>query len=147
MDTSYKIPDHVDPDMISAGQAVVRDGGTELLVDIGRRATEPSPLDTIPYLELIAVDPAYKAWCEQKTLNFAGPAWAALAGDMAVQVDRLEALRSIAVPTLVIVGEQDDGFVPQSQRHGGRDSWRNSRRHPRRWSLPAVRGAATSGGP
>ena len=38
MDTSHKCPDHVDPDMIAAGQAVVRDGGTELLVDIGRRS-------------------------------------------------------------------------------------------------------------
>ena len=115
MDTSHKIPDHVDPDMIAAGQAVVREGGTELLVEIGRKATEPSPLDTLPYLEMIAADPAYKAWSEQKTLNFAGPAWAALAGDMAAQADRLDALRSVAVPTLVIVGELDDGFLAQSK--------------------------------
>lgn len=115
MDTSHKIPDHVDPDMISAGQSVVREGGTELLVEIGRKATEPSPLDTLPYLEMIAADPAYKAWSEQKTLNFAGPAWAALAGDMATQTDRLDALGSVSVPTLVIVGELDDGFLTQSK--------------------------------
>jgi pimeloyl-ACP methyl ester carboxylesterase len=115
MDTSHRIPDHVDPEMIAAGQAVVRDGGTELLVEIGDRATEPGPLDTLPYLEMIAADPAYKAWARQKTLNFAGPAWAALAGDMATQEDRLDALRSVAVRTLVIVGELDDGFVAQSK--------------------------------
>jgi len=114
MDTSHKMLDHVDADMVAAGQAVVRDGGTELLVEIGRRATEPSPLDTLPYLRMVAEDSAYKAWSEQKTLNFAGPAWAALAGDMAVQEDRLDALRGLTIPTLVIVGEQDDPFVKQS---------------------------------
>jgi pimeloyl-ACP methyl ester carboxylesterase len=114
MDTSHKMLDHVDADMVAAGQAVVRDGGTQLLVDIGRRATEPGPLDTIPYLEMCAADPAYKAWSEDKTLNFTGPAWAALAGDMAVQEDRLDALARLTMPTLVIVGAQDDPFVKQS---------------------------------
>ncbi len=114
MDTSHTLPDHVDADTIALGQAVVRDGGTELLVEIGRKATEPSPLDTLPYLAMIAADPAYKAWSEQKTLNFTGPAWAALAGDMAAQEDRLDALATVAVPTLVICGEQDDGFMKQS---------------------------------
>lgn len=119
MDTSHKIPDHIQPDMVAAGQAVVRDGGTQLLVDIGRRATEPSPLDTLPYLALIANDESYKAWTEQKTLNFQGEAWAALAGEMAVQPDRLPALGGITVPTLVIVGEQDDGFLEQSKAMAG----------------------------
>ncbi|MBA2608988.1 MAG: alpha/beta hydrolase, partial [Actinobacteria bacterium] len=90
MDTSHKLPDHVNADTIALGQQVVRDGGTELLVEIGRNATEPSPLDTLPYLRMIEADPAYKAWSEQKTLNFTGPAWAALAGDMAAQEDRLD---------------------------------------------------------
>ncbi len=114
MDTSHKLPDHIDHDMVAAGQAVVRDGGTQLLVDIGRRSTEPSPLDTLPYIELCQADPAHKAWSDSKTLNTAGPAWAALAGDVAAQADRLESLRSVAVPTLVICGEQDHGFMKQS---------------------------------
>jgi pimeloyl-ACP methyl ester carboxylesterase len=114
MDTSHKIPDHVDPTMIAAGQQVVRDGGTELLVEIGKKSTEPGPLDTIPYIEMCKADPAFKAWSDYKTLSFTGPAWAALAGDMATQADRLEQLGSLTMPTLVIVGEMDDGFVKQS---------------------------------
>ena len=114
MDTSHKMPDHVDASMIAAGQQVVRDGGTELLVEIGKGATEPGPLDTIPYLEMCKADPAYKAWSDYKTLQFTGPAWAALAGDMATQEDRLEQLRALTMPTLVIVGEMDDGFMKQS---------------------------------
>ena len=114
MDTSHKMPDHVDADMVAAAQQVVRDGGTELLVEIGSKSTEPSPLDTIPYIEMCKADPAYKAWSDQKTLNFTGPAYAALAGDMATQDDRLDALASLTMPTLVIVGEMDDGFLKQS---------------------------------
>jgi pimeloyl-ACP methyl ester carboxylesterase len=114
MDTSHKLPDHVDPTMIEAGQAVVRDGGTELLVEIGKRSTEPGALDTIPYLEMCAADPAYKAWSDDKTLNFTGPAWVGLSGDMAAQEDRLERLATLTMPTLVIVGELDDGFYKQS---------------------------------
>ena len=114
MDTSHKLPDHVNPDMIAAAQQVVRDGGTELLVEIGSRSTEPSPLDTIPYLEMCAADPAYKAWSDYKTLNFTGPAYAALAGAMASQADRIEQLATLAMPALVIVGEMDDGFIKQS---------------------------------
>jgi pimeloyl-ACP methyl ester carboxylesterase len=114
MDTSHKLPDHVDPSMVEAGQAVVRDGGTELLVEIGKKATEPGPLDTIPYIEMCKADPAFKAWSDYKTLQFAGPAWAALSGDIAVQEDRLDALASLTMPTLVIVGEMDDGFYKQS---------------------------------
>jgi pimeloyl-ACP methyl ester carboxylesterase len=114
MDTSHKLPDHVDPTMIEAGQQVVRDGGTELLVEIGKKSTEPGPLDTIPYIEMCKADPAYKAWSDDKTLQFTGPAWAALAGDMAAQVDRLDQLATLTMPTLVVVGELDDGFFKQS---------------------------------
>jgi len=114
MDTSHKLPDHVDASMVAAGQQVVRDGGTELLVEIGKKSTEPGPLDTIPYIEMCQADPAFKAWSDYKTLQFTGPAWAALAGDMAVQEDRLEQLATLTMPTLVVVGEMDDGFAKQS---------------------------------
>jgi pimeloyl-ACP methyl ester carboxylesterase len=118
MDTSHKLPDHVDPTMIEAGQQVVRDGGTELLVEIGKRSPEPGPLDTIPYIEMCKADPAYKAWSDDKTLQFTGPAWAALAGDMAAQEDRLDQLATLTMPVLVIVGEMDDGFYKQSVAMG-----------------------------
>jgi pimeloyl-ACP methyl ester carboxylesterase len=114
MDTSHVRPDHVDPETIKVGQQVVRDGGTELLVEIGRRSTEPSPLDTVPYIEMCKADPAYKAWSDYKTLNFAGPAWVGLVGDISSQADRLDDLRKLSMHTLVIVGEQDDGFLKQS---------------------------------
>ena len=114
MDTSHKLPDHVDASMVAAGQQVVRDGGTELLVEIGKKSTEPGPLDTIPYIEMCKADPAFKAWSDYKTLQFSGAAWAALAGDMATQDDRLEQLATLTMPTLVVVGEMDDGFAKQS---------------------------------
>lgn len=86
-----------------------------MLVELGRMSTEPDPLATPAFLRMAAEDPSYVRFCENKTLAFEGAAWAALAGDIATQDDRLDALRSIAVPTLVIVGEQDAGFIAQSR--------------------------------
>jgi pimeloyl-ACP methyl ester carboxylesterase len=115
MDTSYKIPDSVDPDMIAAGQAVVRDGGIELLVSIQDAVEGPNPLDTPAYLRMIAADPDYAAFSRRKTLATSSAGWVGLAGDMGAQADRLDALRDITVPTLVIVGEEDAGFMDQSR--------------------------------
>lgn len=113
MDTSHGVPDGIDADTVAAGQAVVRDGGTALLVEIGSRSGGSSPLDTRPYLELCAADPAHKAWSDHKTLNFAGAAWAGFAGDMVNQPDRLDGLRALTMPALVIVGAEDTPFVNQ----------------------------------
>lgn len=113
MDTSHKIPDSVDPEMIATAQQIVRDGGTELLVQIQDGADGPGPLDTAAHIKLCAENPEYAAWSRSKTLNTAAQAWVGLAGNMATQADRLGALAAVAVPTLVIVGEQDAGFIDQ----------------------------------
>ena len=67
----------------------MRDGGTALLVELGRMSTEPDPLRHAAFLRMAAEDPSYRRFCENKTLAFEGAAWAALAGDMATQDDRL----------------------------------------------------------
>jgi pimeloyl-ACP methyl ester carboxylesterase len=115
MDTSHGMPAGIDEGTVAAGQAVVRDGGTALLVEIGKKSTEPGPLDTRPYLELCAKDPAYKAWSDYKTLSFEDAAWIGYAGDMVAYPDRLEGLRSLTMPTLVIVGAEDTPFLRQSE--------------------------------
>lgn len=113
MDTSHWMPAGVDPDTVALGQQVVRDGGTELLVEIGKKSTEPGVLDTRPYIELCAKDPAHKAWSDYKTLTFEDAAWIGYVGDMVAYPDRLDSLRSLTMPTLVILGEEDLPFVQQ----------------------------------
>jgi pimeloyl-ACP methyl ester carboxylesterase len=114
MDTSHTRPDRVEPAAAALGQQVVRQGGTALLVEI-QKSAGPSPTETAAHLRMIAADPAYDEWSTSKTLAMAGAAWAGLVDDIVDQPDRLDALRSLDVPTLVIAGEQDLGFLPQSR--------------------------------
>lgn len=113
MDTSHWMPAGIDAETVAVGQQIVRDGGTQLLVDIGKKSTEPGPLDTRPYLEMCAKDPAYKAWSEYKTLTFEDAAWIGYVESMVTCPDRLESLRSLTMPTLVILGAEDIPFTQQ----------------------------------
>lgn len=113
MDTSHHMPAGVDADTVAAGQQAVRDGGTALLVEIGKKSTEPGVLDTRPYIEMCERDPAYKAWSDHKTLTFEDAAWIGFVGDMVGHPDRLDSLRSLTMPTLVILGAEDLPFEQQ----------------------------------
>lgn len=112
MDTSHVRPDKVEPQAVSLGIDIVRQGGTALLVEI-QRAAGPSATDTPAHLRMIAADPAYAEFSTGKTLATHGPAWVGLVRDIVDQEDRLPLMGSIQLPTLVIAGEQDDGFVVQ----------------------------------
>lgn len=114
MSTSHAMPEQIPPELIALAQALVREGGTELLIETARLNPEPSPLDTLPYLELIAADPSHKAWSDYKLRNMAASAYAALADDIVGQRDRIDALKSLTMPTLVVVGEYDHVFLDQS---------------------------------
>lgn len=114
MDTSHTRPDRVEPAAAELGQQVVRQGGTALLVEL-QKSAGPSPTETAAHLRMIAEDPSYDEWSTSKTLAMAAAAWAGLVRDIVEQPDRLDRLKSLHVPTLVIVGEQDLGFLPQSR--------------------------------
>lgn len=115
MDTSHGPPEGLDPDLIETGRQIVLDGGMPLLVDILRR-TEDGPLSSPADLRVRAERPGYVEWTEQKLLESSPAMWRAMTTEMVTQADRLEQLRALDLPTLVIVGEQDTGFVAASER-------------------------------
>ena len=100
MDTSHGRPDGLDPALVAIGEAAARAGGLRALL-AGREAP-PLP-------------PALRAYAEA-TLASASPVWLALATEMVNQADRLERLRGLAVPTLVLVGAADTPFLGPSRR-------------------------------
>ena len=112
MSTSHTRPDRVDPETVKTGQEIVRQGGTALLVEI-QRSAGPDPVSTPAYQRLIAEDPAYEEFGRNKSLATGTDAWVGLVEDVAHQPDRLDALRSLTVPTYVIAGEEDEGFIHQ----------------------------------
>jgi pimeloyl-ACP methyl ester carboxylesterase len=114
MDTSHGNPDGIDPAMVALGRSVVADGGISVLVELQRELDDP--LSSPAYERLCATRAGYRAWTEAKTLAASSDMWMAMTEEMLDQKDRLDALGSLSTPTLVIVGEQDAGFIEHSRR-------------------------------
>lgn len=64
---------------------------------------------------LLAERPGYREQGDRKLLGSAPAMYASMIGQMVDQVDRLQHLADLSVPTLVIVGEQDAPFLGPSE--------------------------------
>jgi len=114
MDTSHGPPDGLDPDQIALGQQIVREGGMAALMEV-QKALGPGPLDSPAHLRLLKERPGYQEFCDRKSLATSASMWVSIVDEMIRQPDRLAALRQLALPVLVIVGEEDTGFLRQCQ--------------------------------
>lgn len=114
MDTSHGPVEGIDREEVALGQAVVRDHGLSVLVELQRDRN--GALDTPAARRLREERPGWAELEEQKTLACAADMWLAMTSELFEQEDRLERLRSVSVPTLVIVGEQDSPFLADSER-------------------------------
>lgn len=113
MDTGHG-PVAVDADLAAAGVAVARESGMDVLADI--LATRPSPLETAASVRLREERPDLKALDDRKLRGAAPPMYAAMIVEMLGSGDRLDSLRFLPMPTLVLVGEQDTPFRDASER-------------------------------
>ncbi|MDQ1438319.1 MAG: 3-oxoadipate enol-lactonase [Acidimicrobiaceae bacterium] len=109
MGTSHG-PIPVERDVIELGQSIVRSGGLAALVEAQRGRPGSSSHE-----RLLRDRPGYREFMESKALAMDPAMWLALVEEMAGQADRLDGLRSLALATLVVVGEQDD-FRPACER-------------------------------
>lgn len=60
-------------------------------------------------------DPGYREFNERKFLATAAPVFLAMLDELGSRPDRLETLKTLTIPALVIVGEQDAAFVDESK--------------------------------
>ena len=108
MDTGHGAVKGIDPELVELGKTVVREGGMALLVEVQRQYDKV--LDT-PAAELLRQRrPGHGEYGDRKALSVAPAMWLAMADELLDHEDRLEALSYLALPTLVIVGEQDGPF-------------------------------------
>ena len=115
MGTSHGVPDGVDAASFELGAEIVRQGGIPLLNEV--LASSGGPLDTPAGMALSERDPEYQAYGARKAATTSGDAWIGLARDITNPAqDRLERLRALAVPSLVLVGDQDQAFLAGSRR-------------------------------
>jgi pimeloyl-ACP methyl ester carboxylesterase len=120
MDTGAGPVGRIDEDWIDGAEAIVKEGG---MAGLAAAFAPPDPDDpggdTPADRRLRAADPAYRAWCDRKFLETSPVALIELGRAMRRQADRLGALANLAVPTLVLVGEQDEPFLADSERMAG----------------------------
>src|SRR3954470_5568674 len=112
MDTLHGPLPFVDRGQIDAAIHVVREQGIDGLHVA--MADRESALDSPAHLRVLAERPGYQEFNDRKFLATSKSAYAAMLNAMFESTDRLDALRSLTMPTLVITGVQDAPIVGPS---------------------------------
>jgi pimeloyl-ACP methyl ester carboxylesterase len=114
MDTSHGPIVGLDRTLLPLAVQVIDDGGMEGLVAVMKELG--GVLDTPAGQALRERDPAYDAHAWETLANTSGAMWKTMAPALLDQPDRLDRLSSLSMPTLVLVGDQDQPFIPDSER-------------------------------
>jgi pimeloyl-ACP methyl ester carboxylesterase len=112
MDTSPGPPPGLDPELIAFGVEVVRQHG---MGELKRLQDELDPLGSPSYRRILAERPGFADYAARKWAALSPAMWSAIAMEIVTQPDQLDALASVRVPTLVMVGEEDKVFVEVSR--------------------------------
>ena len=118
MDTTHKVV-RADEGVIDLAIAIARTEGMAAVMAAQEAAGQADPLANPVHARLVAEKPGYKEFGDRKMLGSSPAMYASMIKqftDASSGLDRLEQLRSIAVPTLVLVGEHDAPFVKPSIR-------------------------------
>lgn len=114
MDTSHQGLHQIPSHQVEAAQYVVRNLGTEAL---GRLlAAGSGPLATAAHERVTAERDGYAEFGARKMRDASAAMYAAVAAQITTFPDHLDDLRTLPMPTLVVVGEQDAPFLEPSQR-------------------------------
>jgi pimeloyl-ACP methyl ester carboxylesterase len=114
MDTTAGPIEGLDPEQAAAAQKIVRESGIDVLADI--MATREGVLSTPAHERLLAEVPGYAEFGERKFRATSPALYAALVDEFVGRADLVESLRSLTMPALVIVGDQDAPFIGPSER-------------------------------
>lgn len=108
MDTLHG-PLDVDRDQVEKARRIVEVGGIEVLLEFQRGRDDP--MEAPAHRRLVAERPGYADFCARKLAESSPVMYSAVLGELADLPDTLDALRGLDVPTLVLVGEQDQLFL------------------------------------
>ena len=114
MDTHHGMIGGLDQSIIELGVQIALDQGLpaiHALLNMG-----DAPLGTTADQRLRDADPAYAEWSDRKFFACSNYMYASMLSMFNKVPDRLDSLRAVTVPTLVMVGEQDQPFVEASRR-------------------------------
>jgi pimeloyl-ACP methyl ester carboxylesterase len=114
MDTTHGPLEGVDASELDLGVAVVREHGMETLQEL--MDAREGVLETPASVRVRAERPGWEEFERRKFLASSPAMWAAMTSKMLSQTDRLDAIATLGVPVLVLVGEQDQPFLAPSER-------------------------------
>lgn len=114
MDTHHGSITGIDEELLDAALDVVRHQGLGVLHELLKFGADPA--QNPAFERTCAERPGYREWAENKMLNTSPAMYAAMIRQLPTVVDRLDELEGLFVPTLVMVGELDVGFVEPSKR-------------------------------
>jgi pimeloyl-ACP methyl ester carboxylesterase len=112
MNTFYGPMPFVTRDEVDLAKAVLREEGIDGLA--AALKDRGGKLDTPAHERVTRERPGYQEFNDRKLTDTAPSAYAGLLDAMFEASDRLDALRSLSMPTFVIVGEQDEPIVKPS---------------------------------
>jgi pimeloyl-ACP methyl ester carboxylesterase len=118
MDTSHGPVERIERQVAEMACAIVAAGGMPALVEASAalRRDGHAPLATAAQQRVLAERPGHEEFNLRKVLATAPDAYRSMAMAAFDQSDRLEALRHLDLPVLVLVGEQDVPFLEPSRR-------------------------------
>jgi pimeloyl-ACP methyl ester carboxylesterase len=112
MDTLHGPLPVITREELELAKLVVREQGINGLAEALK--ARGGKLDTPAHDRVVRERPGYQEFMDRKFTDTAPAAYAALLEAMFEATDRLESLRSLSMPTLVITGEQDKPIVKPS---------------------------------
>jgi len=112
MDTSHTGVD-IDPAIAELGARIAREQGMDAVADVSK--TIQDPLTTEAYRRLCAEDPSHELRGDRNTRASSPAMFASMITQIVSDDSRLADLVTLTMPTLVIVGDQDEPFLAPSR--------------------------------
>jgi pimeloyl-ACP methyl ester carboxylesterase len=114
--STFHGPIEVDQSLVALGEAIVRDGGMPALASALNARREADPSASAARRRIEEHRPGYGEWADAK-LEACSPAmWLAMAPRFPAWPDTLAEVAALTVPTLVLVGAEDETMRPQCER-------------------------------
>jgi pimeloyl-ACP methyl ester carboxylesterase len=113
MDTGHSRLSFIDREQAMKVVSIVEDRGIDGLADLMK--DREAPLSSPAHERLLAEREGYAEFGDRKLRATASAAYAGMLTAMVDATDRLDGLRTLSIPTLVLVGEQDAPLLAQSR--------------------------------
>lgn len=117
--STFHGPVDVDAQLLALGMAIVRQGGMEALNAAQAVRREGDPAAKAARARMEAARPGYGEWSDRRLLRCSPHMWLAMAPRFPAWPDTRAELKALTVPTLVLVGSEDQTMRPQCEALAG----------------------------